>query len=427
MTSRWARLFSWITAGAVAATAAAGCSAVAPAVGGVSTSPKGPPIVIGTSLPLTGAFAPDGQASRRGYELWAQDVNTAGGLLGRPVRLTILNDNSDPATAQADYTKLIRTDHVPLILGPFSSLLTGPSAVTVGKYGYAMVEGSGGAPSVFQTEKKHKLHNVFATSIAVSEEMVPFADWVAHMPASVRPRTAAYPTVDDPFAYPPVDKARSILTPYVHTVFSKKFKEDARSNNEERFYKNDAQQVVKSGAQMVVLGSTDVGTVAAFMRVFENAHYNPKIFIAASGPDQGQAFLNAVGQGNSNGVMVPNGWYGGEQNPLSKFMVENYIAKYGGQASGINADAAEAYSAGEVLADAVKGTHSTSNAKIISYLHRGLTFPTVQGSAKFDDLGRNISGTIYIFQWKNNEFVQVLPQKTLGSVKPLFPKPPWTG
>ena len=50
-----------------------------------------------------------------------------------------------------------------------------------------------------------------------------------------------------------------------------------------------------SGAQLVVLGSTDVPTVQSFMQAFEQQHYTPKMFIAAAGPDQGSAFTSAVG------------------------------------------------------------------------------------------------------------------------------------
>ena len=81
---------------------------------------------------------------------------------------------------------------------------------------------------------------------------------------------------------------------------------------------------------MVVLGSTDVPTVATFMKVFEQNRYNPKIFIAVSGPDQGQAFENIVGKANADGMMVPDGWYGAYSNALSNAMVEEYIARYGG-------------------------------------------------------------------------------------------------
>ena len=55
-------------------------------------------------------------------------------------------------------------------------------------------------------------------------------------------------------------------------------------------YKAPADDVATSKAQAVVLGSTDVPTVSAFMSAFEQQHYNPKVFIAAAGPDQGSSF-----------------------------------------------------------------------------------------------------------------------------------------
>ncbi len=150
-----------------------------------------------------------------------------------------------------------------------------------------------------------------------------------------------------------------------------------------------ADDVVAAKAQVVVLGSVDVPTVQAFMQAFEQAHYSPKAFIATAGPDQGSAFIKVVGKSNADGVMVPNAWYGLAANAASKAMVAEYIAKYGGTPAGVNSDVAEAYAVGQVVADAVKATGGFNNAKIISYLHSGVTLSTVLGSAKFNALGEN--------------------------------------
>ena len=131
--------------------------------------------------------------------------------------------------------------------------------------------------------------------------------------------------------------------------------------------------------QIMVIGSVDLPSLLIFIHTFEAMNYTPNIMIAASGPDQGQAFLNKLNPSNAQDIMVPDGWFGGDQNALSHVMVENYIAKYGGTSADINADVAEAYSAGEVLADAVTANKSLSNAKIINYLHSGVTLQTVQG------------------------------------------------
>ena len=59
------------------------------------------PITIGISLSLTGDFSADGLAFQQGYKLWAKDVNAAGGIMGRQVKLTILNDTSSRGFVQS--------------------------------------------------------------------------------------------------------------------------------------------------------------------------------------------------------------------------------------------------------------------------------------------------------------------------------------
>src|SRR5581483_3596243 len=143
-------------------------------------------------------------------------------------------------------------------------------------------------------------------------------------------------------------------------------------------YKTPADQVAGSGAQLVVLGSTDVPTVSAFVQEFKQQHYKPKMFIAAAGPDQGAAFTSAVGMANAEGIMVPDGWYPGYANAASRQLVREYVAQYGGGSSDVNADVAEAYSVGQVVAHAVTATGGTDNAKIVIWLHSGVTLNSVQ-------------------------------------------------
>jgi branched-chain amino acid transport system substrate-binding protein len=420
MRSHHARFLSLGAATCVAAALAAGCSSSGNSSSSTPTTSTKAPILIGASLSLTGDNSADGIAFERGYQLWASDVNAAGGLLGRQVQMKFLNDASSPTQAVTNYDKLISTDHVNLTFGPFSSLLTTPSSAVAARNGYAFIEGAGGAPSVFANPANQAAHNVFDVSLPVVDEMVPFTNWIKSLPASQRPKTAAYPMAQDPFADPPVQLTQATLQAAgIRTVYSKTFPAEVPD------YTPAADNVATSGAQVVVLGSTDVPTVGAFMKAFEQQHYMPKIFIAAAGPDQGSAFTSAVGTGNASGMMVPNAWYPGSANPQSQKMVSEFIAKYGGNASGVNSDVAEAYSVGQVAAQAVKATGGTDNGKIISYLHSGVTLSSVQGPVKFDSLGRNGQATTYIFQWQNGKFVQILPVAAAGSVKVVNPKPAW--
>ena len=416
MKAQRARFLS-ASAAAITVALAAGCSSSGTSTSSTSASSSAkPPIVIGASLSLTGDFSADGQAFQKGYNLWVSEVNSHGGILGRQVKLDVLNDNSSPTQVVTNYQKLITVDKADLTFGPFSSLLTAPAAATAHRYGYAFVEGAGGAGLVFA----QKLNNVFDVSLPVANELDPFSNWIASLSAAQRPASGAYPMANDPFAMPQVQLTQARLQSIgVNTVYSKVFPEEVSA------YKAPADDVAASGAQMVVLGSTDVPTVSAFMSAFEQAHYNPTIFIAAAGPDQGAAFTKVVGTANANGVMVPNAWYPGSANPLSQAMVKAYIAKYGGSASDINADVAEAYSVGEVVDQAVTHNKSVSNAALISYLHSGVTLQSVQGPVRFNSLGENLVATAFIFQWQNGNFVQVLPANAAGSVKIIYPKPHW--
>ena len=407
----------------VAACSSSGSSSSSTGTTNTSSPTNTKPILIGASLSLTGDFSADGQAFERGYKLWASDVNSSGGLLGRQVQLKILNDNSSPTQVQTNYQTLFSSVKVDLAFGPFSSLLTTPSASVAARYGYALVEGAGGAPTVFNSPANQSAHNIFDVSLPIEDELIPFVNWVASLPPGQRPKTAAYPMADDPFADPPVQLAQQKLQGLgVKTVYSKIFPAENAS------YKPAADQVANTGAQAVLLGSTDVPTVSAFMQAFEQQHYNPKMFISAAGPDQGASFTSAVGKGNATGMMVPNGWYPGYPNPASQKMVNEYVAKYGGSPSDVNADVAEAYSVGQVMAQAVTATKGTDNPKIITYLHSGVTISTVQGPVRFDNFGKNSSAAAFTFQWQQQgtAFKQVLPVSAAGSVSIINPKPNWT-
>jgi branched-chain amino acid transport system substrate-binding protein len=398
---------------AVTALVAAGCGTTSAST---TASSSAQPIKVGISLPLTGQFAADGLATLNGYKLWASDVNTNGGLLHRPVKLVIRNDNSNEKTVASDYNVLINQDHVDLTLAPFSTLLTNDAQAPTAKAGYALVAGSATGGLVFQKAYP----NFFSVSLPVKLEMKAFATWVLSLPASQR-QTAAYPEVADPFADPPVDTTEGTL--HHAGVRTLMWNHDTKAAVSNAAIQHAAAQVAHDKPQIVVIGSVDLPSLLIFIHTFEAMNYTPNIMIAASGPDQGQAFLNKLNPANAQDIMVPDEWFGGVQNALSHVMVENYIAKYGGTSADINADVAEAYSAGEVLADAVKATGTVNNGQIIKYLHSPVTLQTVQGPVKFQADGENLKGQAFIFQWQaNGQFIPVLGPDT-GTNGPVAQKP----
>src|SRR5919108_3312749 len=129
----------WKLAGALLAMVLIG-SACSGGGGGQGGGGSKEPIVIGASLPLTGDFSQPGGAAKRGYEVWLEMVNQKGGILGRQVRLTVLDDASEQNTVVADYNRLITRDKVDLLLGTFSSLLNLPASAVAERNRMVYVE-----------------------------------------------------------------------------------------------------------------------------------------------------------------------------------------------------------------------------------------------------------------------------------------------
>ena len=381
-----------------------------------SSNPPQPPIKIGISLSLSGDFSADGKAFQQGYQLWRDTVNKNGGLLGRQVQLDILSDASSTTQVVTNYQKLINVDHVDLVLGPFSTLLTKPASVIANRYGYAMIEGAGGGPSVFT----QGLRNLFDVSPPVANLLVSFTQYILSLPPSKRPATAAYATEDDPFTQPQVDTARSLLEKGgVRTASYQVYPAETTD------YTPIAQKMIASNAQVIVTG-TLLPDITAFIQAFKQQHYNPQALIATAGPDQGAQFTKAVGGAPAaEGIFVPNGgWYPQINTFQNAQMVQDYLAKYGGKPDDISSDVAEAYSVGQVLVQAANKIHSIDNAKLITELHSGDTFQSVQGPVKFNAQGENSLGTGYLFQWQKGSLISVYPPAQ-ASNPPEFPKPNW--
>src|SRR5258708_5262849 len=173
-----------------------------------SSTGSGKPLTIGISMSLSGDFADFADPAKKGYELWAATVNAKGGLHGRKVVLKIADDASNPTQVVTNYQNLITASHVDLGFGPFSTLLTIPAATIASRFGYAFIEPSGGGPAVFALH----LHDLFLAQPAPAlSSGDAFADYILSLPAAPRPRTAAYPSADDPFTSPIVGRVRPRL------------------------------------------------------------------------------------------------------------------------------------------------------------------------------------------------------------------------
>src|SRR5438067_4844961 len=391
--------------------AAAALALTAATVGSAASGP----IKIGISLSLTGDFSDSGKAAKRGYELWAKVVNAHGGVLGRKVKLIIQDDTSAPTQAATNYQNFITKNKVDLVFGPFSTLLSAPSAAVANRYGYAFVEPAGGGPAVFD----EKLHNVFFTQPApVLQSGDVFARFLLSLPRSQRPRTAAYPSLHDPFASPIADHVRGILEKRgVKTVYKSIYPSET----------TDMTPIIQKAASKhpdAIIGGTQNGDAYAQIKAMVQLKFSPKFVFLTNGPNDPAEFASKVGAKNVNGIFSTGDWFPQERSPGNAAFVKAYLAAYGGKSDTIDPTSAEAYAVGQVVQDVTKKIHSIDNKKIIDSLHKG-SWPTVEGVLHWNSIGEP-QGSDLLVEWVNGKLNPVFP-KAVALATPITPKPGWGG
>jgi len=355
------------------------------------------PIVIGSSLPLTGEFSQPGTAAEQGYKVWQSMVNDDGGLLGRKVELKIKDDASNQDTIVSDYNALISQDKVDLLLGTFSSLLNLPASAVAERNQMVYVEPAGGSPKMFDRGFKYLF---FAQQATADKQGEVFAKWVAQLPADQKPKTAAYPTIDDPFAAPNVEGIRKILEGAgVKTVYQETYAIDTKN------FDTMVNAMKAAKPDLVVHGAVfedGVGMIRSMLR----ADFKPKWFYETSAPSQGDQFSKAIGEENTEGIMFAISHAPTAKTPGNEEFVKKYDEMFGGPPP---EDAADAYAAGQVLQAAVKAVGSIDDQKKLADWIRGHTVSTILGDLKWNEDGSPI-GEFLIGQWQNGEVQFVLPE-----------------
>jgi branched-chain amino acid transport system substrate-binding protein len=390
--------------------AAAAVFALAAAGAGSAASS---PIKIGISLSLSGDFSDSGKAAERGYKLWQKVVNAKGGVLGRKVQLVIQDDTSSPTQAQTNYQNFITKNKVDLVFGPFSTLLSAPAAVVANRYGYAFIEPAGGGPAVFD----EKLHNVFFTQPApVLQSGDVFAKFLRSLPKSQRPKTAAYPSLDDPFASPIADHVRGLLEKAgVKTLYKTIYPSETTDMG-------PVVQKVASKHPDAVIGGTQNGDAYAQIKAMVQQKFSPKFVFLTNGPNDPAEFPSKVGAKNVNGIFSTGDWFPQEHSFGNAAFVKAYVKAYGGSAHTIDPTSAEAYAAGQLVQAVAAKTHSIDNKTIIDTLHKG-TWKTVEGNLRWNSIGEP-QGSDLLVEWIKGKLYPVYP-KNVALHKPVVPKPAW--
>lgn len=399
-----------ILATAAALTAAALLSACSQGGAGQGSTQASGPITIGMSLPMTGPVADVSKSGYQGYELWADQVNAAGGLLGRQVKLDMLDNGFNPNQVGTDYTRLIAQDHVDLLFGTFSSLLNAPASAIAERQKMLYIEPSGGAQSLFDRGFTYLFFAQPGTSANLPDN---FVSYIESLPASERPATAAYVTQDDPSASPAVDAFKAKFAALgIKTVYSQTYDPSTTQ------FDSIASSVAAAKPDMIIQGAVaDDG--AQFVRSLQKLNYNPKFLFQTNAPTD-ETYPSAIGTSNTQAIFTGASWNAQAKYPGNAEFVSAYTAKFG---SAPTEDAANSYTAGQVLAAAVKAVGRIDQTALANWLHSH-SVSTIVGPLKWDAKG-DPEGSLLLAQWQDGTLQIVAPSSAATSTTIAYPKPAW--
>jgi branched-chain amino acid transport system substrate-binding protein len=387
-------------------------AAVAAGCGGGGGGGSEEPIRIGASLPLTGDFSEPGQAAKKGYEVWADQVNANGGLLGRQVELVIKDDQSDQNVIVSDYNALINKDKVDLLLGTFSSLLNIPASAVAERAGMVYIEPAGGSPEMFN--RGFKL--LFFTQQATAPHQADlFSEWVTNLPE--KPKTAAYVIADDPFGGPVAEGVQKKLEAAgVKTVYSKVYPPETVN------FDAIASAVAAQKPDVLVQGSAGLSDGVNLDRALMKVGFSPQQFFQASTPSFAGQFSSAIGLKNTEGIFYAVSYHPDAKTPGNEEFLKAYHDKFGDEDPA--EDAADGYAAAEVLGKAVDAVGEIDQQKIADWLHSN-SVDTILGKLSWDETGAP-QQAFMLAQWQNGKEQIVLPEESATSDTIVNPKPAWS-
>jgi len=375
-------------------------------------APPAPPkkeIVIGVTIPYTGAYSAYAPWYERAYRLWEKQVNDRGGLLGLSVRFIMYDDKSDPTTAKTIYERLITVDKVDFILGPFASACVFAVAPVAEAHKMLFIEAGGNAKMLFEQGWKY----IFMTWPSFAEDLFRgLAEVIKKMPTDKRPKTAAIINADDVFPRGIANGTSGHLEKAGVTIALKEEYPKGITDISGLITK------IKGLNPDILFGGTYLPDALLIVRTCKELGYNPKILALSTAPALYE-FYKTLGK-DANHVVGEMQWSIEAPYPGVRELVEAYKAVYG-----IEPDyrVGIAYTACELLENAIKGVGSTNQDALRDYI-RTHVINTVVGPMKYDEKGVP-EGRAMNFQWQNGKMVIIWPFD-IAKGELIYPKPEWS-
>jgi branched-chain amino acid transport system substrate-binding protein len=383
-----------------------GAAAAAQDATPAAAPPSGEPIAIGAAVSTTGSNGRTGLYQQEAYLLWEEQKNAAGGLLGRPVRMVLYDDQSDPATGARLYERLLTEDQVDLILGPYSSSVTQAVAQVTERAGQPMLAAGASASDIWARGYQY----VFGV-YSVAEDY--FKSIVIDIAPAQGYQTAAIIYEDTLFPTSTANGAAAHCeTAGIEVVVNEVYPAEA----------TDVSSVltrVRDANPDMLIGGSYLPDSVLITRQAKELGVNPKLFafsVGAAQPD----FVESLGA-DADYVLGPSMWEPQIETPGNAEFVEAYQAKFDREP---DYHSAAGYAACQVLEAAVTEVGGLELDAIRDAL-RALVMPTVlPGQFQVDEAGKQIGHIPLTVQWQDGEKLIVTPEDFAeGELR--LPTPPW--
>jgi branched-chain amino acid transport system substrate-binding protein len=399
------------------------------------------PIKIGSSLPITGDFAINGEKHRDGYQLCVDLINEKGGLLGRSVELLVSDNQSDVDTSLAQVERFLNVDKVDLIFGTFSSRLTFPMSSALEQAGMVHPIPSGAALRIYL--RGYQTPFYFQQKPAEYIGQSPINMIKDLVPADQQPKTVGLVYADDFFA---ASIANGLLGGEVEvegeanviSLAPGLIKESGMELVYQEMWPEGysdwvtlANSIKESGAEYLFGLTASPDETIQLARALQTVEYQPKGIFFSQGSQQ--EFADALGSA-ANGITIHAAWHpavqwegllGGEPYTNQDFQAD-FKAKFGRDA---DEDEAIPFALCQGIEQAVRGAGTTENAELIKWLKaRTADDPvkTIIGDRYWDERGLPIDADFVMVQWQDGKLAFVYPVGEFpGTSDLVWPKPEW--
>ena len=361
------------------------------------------PIKLGASLSLTGRFSDSAKYTQEGYKLWEEQTNANGGIGGRPVALTIYDDQSSPDTGRILAQRLIDRDGVLAILGPYSSPITDAEAVVVERSETPLLGTIASDSSIWTRRKLRWSFQAFPSS---DFDHQGFLEIIKQKGGDLKKLAIVFEQA--PFSIAAKDWAEKTAGAMGLTVETYGYSPGAQD------FRSIIERMVSFGAEAVSMGGYYEPSIALTRQMVERG-FNPvgyHFIQAADGVTK-----DALGA-NAEGVFGRSAWEPSIDTPASKAFVAAYQAKYGRIAS---YHSAAAFAAGQTIEAAIKAK-GAERAAIRDFL-ASQPIETVLGKFSVNDKGQQIGYRYVATQWQGGVSKVVGGASTAPVV---WPKPKWS-